>query len=155
MIMLNLTVQMKAVGSALTAQGKASDKTNDHRYALAVALQDGSIDLTNKIVASEIKLDLSKAYPKGTGPKDKQDPAQAKAVSAVRQVLSCYKKGCELNISPNNSDTYASYRAEVYGDQKPATKLETLAKWIDTDKVTTAEVQELLNSYKAILKVAA
>mgnify|MGYP003625803519 CR=1 FL=1 len=153
--MKNLTAQMKAVGTALTNQGKATDKTNDHRYALAIALQDGSIDLTNKITASEIKLELSKAYPKGTGPKEKQDPAQAKAVSAVRQVLSCYKKGCELNISPNNSDTYASYRAEVYGDQKPATKLETIQKWIDTDKVTTTEVQALLDTYKAILKAAA
>ena len=153
--MKNLTVEMKAVGTALNNQGKAADKTNDHRYALAIALQDGSIDLTNKITASEIKLDLSKAYPKGTGPKEKQDPAQAKAVSAVRQVLSCYKKGCEMNISPNNSDTYASYRAEVYGDQKPATKLETIQKWIDTDKVTTTEVQALLDTYKAILKVAA
>jgi|TARA_B110000902_G_C14265305_1_gene571182 hypothetical protein len=155
MIMKNLTVEMKAVGSALTKQGKASDATNDHRFALALALHEAGIDLNNKVVSDEIKLDLSKAYPKGVGKKETLDPAQAKAVSAVRQVLCTFKKGCEMHVTPSAYESYSEYRGEVYGDQKPATKLETIQKWIDTDKVSTQELQALLNEYKAILDLAA
>ena len=56
-----------------------------------------------------------------------------------------------MQISPNNFDTYAEYRKAVY-NETPPTKLEQIKKWLDAEnaEITTAEVQELLNTYKAI-----
>jgi hypothetical protein len=114
---MNYTNEIKLLGKALLGQTKAQDKTSDARRVLAVALQGDAVDLNNKEHAALLKIDINKSYPKGTG-KD-ADTEQKKAVSAVRQVLSTYKKGCEMNISPNNFDTYSEYRKEVYNDFEP------------------------------------
>jgi len=146
---MNYTIEIKNVGNMLNKQVKATDNTNDARRLLATAMQDGRVDMNNQAMAASIKLDVAKTYPKGSG-KD-ADPVQKKQVQAVRQVISTYKKGCSMQISPNNFDTYAEYRKAVY-NETPPTKLEQIKKWLDAEnaEITTAEVQELLNTYKAI-----
>jgi hypothetical protein len=154
-MIMNFSTEIKNVGNMLNKQVKATDNTNDARRTFAIALQSDAVDLTIQEQAAAIKLDVAKAFPKGCG-KD-ADPVQKKAVQAVRQVISTYKKGCAMAISPNNYETYSEYRNAVYNDQ-PLTKLEQIKKWLDADdskldvdkQVTTKALQELLNTYKAI-----
>jgi len=145
---MSFQTEIKNIGSMLNKQIKASDKTNDARRVFAVTLQDSGINLNNAEAALEIKIDIAKAFPKGTG-KDAND-ADKKAVSAVRQVLSCFKKSRDENLSPNNFDTYAEWRKAVY-NETPPTKLETIAKWLDAEEpeITLQDLQMLIDSYKA------
>jgi len=145
---MSFQTEIKNIGNMLTKQVKASDKTNDARRIFAVTLQDSGINLNNAEAALEIKIDIAKAFPKGTG-KDAND-ADKKAVSAVRQVLSCFKKSRDENLSPNNFDTYAEWRKAVY-NETPPTKLETIAKWLDAEEpeITLQDLQMLIDSYKA------
>ncbi len=145
---MSFQTEIKNIGSMLNKQIKASDKTNDARRVFAVTLQDSGINLNNAEAALEIKIDIAKAFPKGTG-KDAND-ADKKAVSAVRQVLSCFKKSRDENLSPNNFDTYAEWRKAVY-NETPPTKLETIAKWLEAEEpeITLQDLQKLIDSYKA------
>ena len=145
---MSFQTEIKNIGNMLTKQVKASDKTNDARRIFAVTLQDSGINLNNAEAALEIKIDIAKAFPKGTG-KDAND-ADKKAVSAVRQVLSCFKKSRDENLSPNNFDTYAEWRKAVY-NETPPTKLETIAKWLEAEEpeITLQDLQMLIDSYKA------
>ena len=145
---MSFQTEIRNIGSMLNKQIKASDKTNDARRVFAVTLQDSGINLNNAEAALEIKIDIAKAFPKGTG-KDAND-ADKKAVSAVRQVLSCFKKSRDENLSPNNFDTYAEWRKAVY-NETPPTKLETIAKWLDAEEpeITLQDLQMLIDSYKA------
>ena len=145
---MSFQTEIKNIGNMLTKQVKASDKTNDARRIFAVTLQDSGINLNNAEAALEIKIDIAKAFPKGTG-KDAND-ADKKAVSAVRQVLSCFKKSRDENLSPNNFDTYAEWRKAVY-NETPPTKLETIAKWLEAEEpeITLQDLQKLIDSYKA------
>jgi len=147
---MNYTNEIQTLGKALLGQTKAQDKTSDARRLLAVALQNDAVNLNNVEHSASLKLDITKAYPKGTG-KD-ADEGQKKAVSAVRQVLSTYKKGCELNISPNNFDTYSEWRKEVYNETATLTKKEQIIKWIENDKIELelADLVDIIESYKAI-----
>jgi len=147
---MNYTNEIKLLGKALLGQTKAQDKTSDARRVLAIALQGDAVDLNNKEHAALLKTDINKSYPKGTG-KD-ADTEQKKAVSAVRQVLSTYKKGCELNVSPNNFDTYSEYRKEVYNETATLTKKEQVVKWLENDKIDLelADLLAIIESYKAI-----
>ena len=145
---MSFQTEIKNIGSMLNKQIKASDKTNDARRVFAVTLQDSGINLNNAEAALEIKIDIAKAFPKGTG-KGAND-ADKKAVSAVRQVLSCFKKSRDENLSPNNFDTYAEWRKAVY-NETPPTKLETIAKWLEAEEpeITLQDLQMLIDSYKA------
>jgi len=145
---MSFQTEIKNIGNMLTKQVKASDKTNDARRIFAVTLQDSGINLNNAEAALEIKIDIAKAFPKGTG-KDAND-ADKKAVSAVRQVLSCFKKSRDENLSPNNFASYAEWRKAVY-NETPPTKLETIAKWLDAEEpeITLQDLQMLIDSYKA------
>jgi len=145
---MNFQTEIKNIGNMLTKQVKASDKTNDARRVFAVTLQDSGINLNNAESALEIKVDIAKAFPKGTG--KNADVAEKKAVSAVRQVLSCFKKSRDENLSPNNFDTYAEWRKAVY-NETPPTKLETIAKWLEAEEpeITLQDLQKLIDSYKA------
>ena len=145
---MSFQTEIKNIGSMLNKQIKASDKTNDARRVFAVTLQDSGINLNNAEAALEIKIDIAKAFPKGTG-KDAND-ADKKAVSAVRQVLSCFKKSRDENLSPNNFASYAEWRKAVY-NETPPTKLETIAKWLDAEEpeITLQDLQTLIDSYKA------
>jgi len=147
---MNYTNEIQTLGKALLGQTKAHDKTSDARRLLAVALQNDAVNLNNVEHSASLKLDITKSYPKGTG-KD-ADEGQKKAVSAVRQVLSTYKKGCELNISPNNFDTYSEYRKEVYNETATLTKKEQIIKWIENDKIELelSDLVAIIESYKAI-----
>tara|TARA_R110002153_G_scaffold78345_5_gene200586 strand:+ start:440 stop:886 length:447 start_codon:yes stop_codon:yes gene_type:complete len=147
---MNYTNEIQTLGKALLGQTKAQDKTSDARRLLAVALQNDAVNLNNVEHSASLKLDITKAYPKGTG-KD-ADENQKKAVSAVRQVLSTYKKGCELNISPNNFDTYSEWRKEVYNETATLTKKEQIIKWIENDKIELelSDLVAIIESYKAI-----
>jgi hypothetical protein len=155
-IIMKFTTQMTAVGNALTKQGKASDATNDHRFSLAVALYDANVDLNNAEIDLSIKTDLANAYPKGIGKKENLCPVQAKAVSAVRQVLCCYRKGCSMFIDPKQSDTYSEYRLAVYGDAKPLSKIEQVIKWLSTKdadgtfKLTCDDLRKVLDEYQPL-----
>jgi len=152
--MNNFTSEIVAVGNMLGKQVKAQDKTNDARRILALALNDKALNLHNAETAAELKLDIMRAYPRGTG-KD-ADEDQKKSVSAVRQVISTYKKSCDDNLSPNNYDTYAEWRKAVY-NEKPPTKLETITKWLEANEpeITLQDLQMLIDSYKAVeLKAA-
>ena len=152
---MNFTTEIKNVGSMLGKQVKAQDKTNDARRVLALALHDQALDLNIAELSAELKLDIMRAYPKGTG-KD-ADETQKKAVSAVRQVISTYKKACVDNISPNNFDTYAEWRKEVY-NETPLTKSEQIVKWLESDTVELSleDIAAILASYKAVdVKLAA
>ena len=145
---MSFQTEIRNIGSMLNKQIKASDKTNDARRVFAVTLQDSGVNLNNAEAALEIKIDIAKAFPKGTG-KDAND-ADKKAVSAVRQVLSCFKKSRDENLSPNNFDTYAEWRKAVY-NETPPTKLETIAKWLEAEEpeITLQDLQMLIDSYKA------
>ena len=145
---MSFQTEIQNIGSMLNKQIKASDKTNDARRVFAVTLQDSGINLNNAEAALEIKIDIAKAFPKGTG-KDAND-ADKKAVSAVRQVLSCFKKSHDENLSPNNFSTYSEWRKAVY-NETPPTKLETIAKWLDAEEpeITLKDLQKLIDSYKA------
>mgnify|MGYP006073310127 FL=1 len=147
---MNYTNEIQTLGKSLLGQTKAQDKTSDARRLLAVALQNDAVNLNNAEHSASLKLDITKAYPKGTG-KD-ADENQKKAVSAVRQVLSTYKKGCEMNISPNNFDTYSEWRKEVYNETATLTKKEQIIKWIENDKIELelADLVSIIESYKAI-----
>mgnify|MGYP003664278254 FL=1 len=147
---MNYTTEIQTLGKSLLGQTKAQDKTSDARRLLAVALQNDAVNLNNAEHSASLKLDITKAYPKGTG-KD-ADENQKKAVSAVRQVLSTYKKGCEMNISPNNFDTYSEWRKEVYNETATLTKKEQIIKWIENDKIELelADLVSIIESYKAI-----
>ena len=147
---MNYTNEIKVLGASLLSQTKAQDKTSDARRLLAVALQNDAVNLNNVEHAASLKLDITKSYPKGTG-KD-ADEKQKKAVSAVRQVLSTYKKGCEMNISPNNFDTYSEWRKEVYNETATLTKKEQIIKWIENDKIELelSDLVAIIESYKAI-----
>ncbi len=151
--MKDLLQPIKSVGTAVKSQTKAQDKTSDARRELVLALWDNEINLVDKTQAAEFKLQVSKAYPKGTG-KD-ADEMQKKQVQAIRQVSSTYKKGGR-DVSPHNFDSYAEYRKEVYGE-KTKSKMETIQGWLDNDKIEDVTIDALLalvNEYKAI-KLAA
>jgi len=145
---MSFQTEIRNIGSMLNKQIKASDKTNDARRVFAVTLQDSGVDLNNAESALEIKIDIAKAFPKGTG-KFAND-ADKKAVSAVRQVLSAFKASRKENLSPNNFDTYAEWRKAVY-NETPPTKLETIAKWLEAKEpeITLQDLQKLIDSYKA------
>ena len=147
---MNYTNEIQTLGKSLLSQTKAQDKTSDARRLLAVALQNDAVNLNNVEHSASLKLDITKAYPKGTG-KD-ADENQKKAVSAVRQVLSTYKKGCEMNISPNNFDTYSEWRKEVYNETATLTKKEQIIKWLENDKIELelSDLVAIIESYKAI-----
>jgi len=147
--MQNLTQNFKAVGQAVKAQGKATEKAGDARHALAIELHNNGVNLNNAETAAELKLEIQKCYPNGVG-KD-ADPIAKKQVQAIRQVVATYKKGASLNESPNNYDTYSQYRNACYGDQSK-TKLETIQGWIDSDTIdlSIADLATLIAAYKAI-----
>lgn len=148
----NLIVgRMMAVGKAVASQTTAQDKTADARHDLACAMFEDGVNLNDKTQDAEFKLELQKAYPKGTG--KAADPKQKKQVQAIRQICATYKKAGK-DVSPRSFETYSQYRNAVYGDQSK-TPLDQIKNWIDKDKITTEDIQELLNSYKAILDIAA
>ena len=146
--MNNFTSEMVAIGNMLGKQIKAQDKCNDARYAFAIQLQDSGVNLHNAEAALEMKTDIVRAFPKGTG--KNADEQEKKAVNAVRQVISCFKKSRDENLSPNSYATYAEWRKDVY-KETPPTKLETIKKWIEADEpeLTLAELQKFIDSYKA------
>lgn len=148
-IMNNYTQYMKELGNSLVRQHAAQDSASSARRDLALSLAANNINLNIKEQAAEVKLNTQKTFPKGTG-KD-ADPAEKKCVQAIRQVVSTYRKGFEKNIMPDAYNSYSEWRKEVY-NETPLTKLEQIKKWIDTNKIDTKEVQELLNTYKAITK---
>jgi predicted secreted protein len=147
--MKNLTVEFKAVGQAVKAQGKATEKVGDARHALAIELHNNAINLSNAETAAELKLEIQKCYPNGVG-KD-ADPIAKKQVQAIRQVVATYKKGDSLAVSPNNYETYSQYRNACYGDQSK-TKIETIQGWIENESIelTLKDLETLIASYKAI-----
>lgn len=154
-MMKDYSVLIKGVGTAIKAQAKAQDKTQDARFALVADLYDSGLNLADKQQDAEFKLQLAKAYPKGVG--KGADETQKKQLQAVRQVVSTFKKGGG-DISPHNFESYSQYRNAVYGDQSKS-KMEQIKGWIDSDKiddVTVDALLDLINEYKAIqLKVAA
>jgi predicted secreted protein len=147
--MKNLTVEFKAVGQAVKAATKATEKAGDARHVLAIELHNNAINLNNAETAAGLKLEIQKCYPNGVG-KD-ADPIAKKQVQAIRQVVATYKKGASLNLSPNNFDTYSQYRNECYKAQSK-TKLETIQGWIDSETIdlTLEDLTALIASYKAI-----
>tara|TARA_R110002126_G_scaffold1222_7_gene7157 strand:+ start:718 stop:990 length:273 start_codon:yes stop_codon:yes gene_type:complete len=63
---MNYTNEIQTLGKALLGQTKAQDKTSDARRLLAVALQNDAVNLNNVEHSASLKLDITKAYPKGT-----------------------------------------------------------------------------------------
>jgi hypothetical protein len=147
--MNNYTEYMKSLGNQLTLQQVAQERTADARRDLAMSLLANNVNMNDKVQAAEVKLNTQKAFPKGTG-KD-ADPEEKKAVQAIRQVVSTYRKGCEQSIFPEDYNTYSEWRKEVYGENKAKAKIDQIKRWIDNNQITTQEIQELLNTYKAII----
>ena len=151
-IMIAFKKEFSDIYAATNAQDVAKGAMAASRYELASSLWQQAVDLQNAVDVAKIKQKIIDRFPKGTGKDALED--ERKAVSNIRQVLSVYKKAKVMNESPNNHPTYAAWREAIYG--KPDTdKIAIIKGWIDSNdiKLTAADVQVLLNTYKAVGQV--
>ena len=151
-IMIAFKKEFSDIYAATNAQDVAKGAMAASRYELASSLWQQAVDLQNAVDVAKIKQKIIDRFPQGTGKNALED--ERKAVSNIRQVLSVYKKAKVMNESPSNHPTYAAWREAIYG--KPDTdKIAIIKGWIDSNdiKLTAADVQVLLNTYKAVGQV--
>lgn len=149
---LNFKTEMKKIGTALNEQGIKIDATNDSRRLFVVKLQDSGINLDSVEMADKLKKQIKEVYKNGSG--KNADEQEKKSIQAIRQAISCFKKSRNVKteefpkgkmLSPNEYDTYAEWRKEVY-NEAPPTKLEQINKWLDANEpeITIADLEALI-----------
>ena len=146
-----LTSTIRAIGTTLTAKIASDNKATESRHVLACYLQDAQANLEVNEQADLIKKTCMQIYPKAYGDAAARCPKQVAKVQATRVVVATYKKARTMSLSPNEFDSYAAWRTEVYATV-PLTKAQQIAKWLKDDKVTLAEVQATVDAYKALPK---
>ena len=130
--MKNFTNEFKAVFAAASDVDAAKGAMQQTRLELALAFHADGFNPDNAIDKLRFKEKVIKAFPKGTG-KD-ADQFEKAAVSNIRQCVSCYKKGRELNIPPTGYENFGAWRADLY-PPSPETKEEIIKGWIDNPKI--------------------